>query len=131
MDTSKEYIKMCDCPEIQNKVLKFGDFFLFRDGGDIFIFPQGCEQIIKYPARDRIWLPRQDQLQEMVIRHGQDPKPEYWPMLLFGFTDWAKNYAIESDRKGFQFPTSMEQLWLAFVMKEKFGKKWDGDKWIS
>ena len=24
---------------------------------------------------------------------------------------------------------SMEQLWLAFVMKEKFNKTWDGEKW--
>ena len=24
---------------------------------------------------------------------------------------------------------SMEQLWLAFVMHEKYGKKWDGKEW--
>ena len=24
---------------------------------------------------------------------------------------------------------SMEQLWLAFVMKEKYGKVWDGETW--
>ena len=26
---------------------------------------------------------------------------------------------------------SMEQLWLAFVMKEKYEKVWSGDSWIS
>ena len=24
---------------------------------------------------------------------------------------------------------SMEQLWLGFVMQEKYGKQWDGKKW--
>ena len=24
---------------------------------------------------------------------------------------------------------SMEQLWLAFVMYKKYGKKWDGKEW--
>jgi len=27
--------------------------------------------------------------------------------------------------------TSMEQLWLAFYMKEKHNKTWDGEKWIT
>ncbi len=27
--------------------------------------------------------------------------------------------------------TSMEQLWLAFVMKEKYNKVWDGEEWIN
>jgi len=27
--------------------------------------------------------------------------------------------------------TSMEQLWLAFVMKEKYGKVWDRKDWIE
>jgi len=26
---------------------------------------------------------------------------------------------------------SMEQLWLAFVIHEKYGKKWDGNDWIT
>ena len=25
----------------------------------------------------------------------------------------------------------MEQLWLAFVLKENHGKAWDGDKWLK
>ncbi len=32
---------------------------------------------------------------------------------------WCKTHSI----------TSMEQLWLAFVMKEKHGKTWDGNQW--
>jgi len=27
--------------------------------------------------------------------------------------------------------TSMEQLWLAFVMFERFGKYWTGTEWIK
>ena len=26
---------------------------------------------------------------------------------------------------------SMEQLWLAFVMKEKYSKQWNGKEWIT
>jgi len=26
---------------------------------------------------------------------------------------------------------SMEQLWLAFVMKEKYNKIWNGENWIK
>ncbi len=26
---------------------------------------------------------------------------------------------------------SMEQLWLAFVMKEKYNKVWTGEEWVS
>ena len=26
---------------------------------------------------------------------------------------------------------SMEQLWMAFYMKEKYNKVWNGEKWIT
>ena len=71
-----------------------------------------------------VWLPRQDQLQEMI------EKPEdfigNWPVILTEkMLEWQKeeHYGI------YHWGESFEQLWLAFVMKEKYNKVWDGEKW--
>ena len=68
-----------------------------------------------------IWLPRQDQLQEMLV---------------FKSVTQADDIYIKIERF-YQFVNevlgdfeSMEQLWLAFVMKEKYGKKWGGEDWV-
>jgi len=39
------------------------------------------------------------------------------------FDDWAKLH----------WPPfhSMEQLWLAFVMKELYNKQWSGEEWVK
>ena len=64
-----------------------------------------------------IWLPRQDQLQEMC-------KEKRAFVLSKRFDDDMENY-ITGDPDTW----SMEQLWLAFVMKEKYHKIWDGENW--
>ena len=66
--------------------------------------------------REHFWLPRQDQLQEMV-------DGGFTHQTLERFYQW---YHSEISRN----LSSMEQLWLAFVMKEKYNKTWDGDKWV-
>ena len=63
-----------------------------------------------------VWLPRQDQLQEMFL-----------PMLE-GNCHWM----LEECYKFITLPyslqlESMEQIWLAFIMKEKNGKIWDAE----
>ncbi len=111
MDVSEQYIKMCDCPEIQ-KV--WGATSQERQD----FFQQGVHGY-------EVWLPRQDQLQEMVLSDFVQQEggylPTYW--LLHKFEHWLPDYRYAN--------TSMEQLWLAFYMSEKFSKKWDGDKWIA
>lgn len=66
---------------------------------------------------------RQDQLQEMVIgEYHYEPVAS----LLDDFEHWRDIYGHNS-------LTSMEQLWLAFVMKKRWGKVWDGEKeeWVK
>lgn len=92
MDTSKEYIKMCEKA---------------RDVPDAY--QDGELNIIK--------LFRQDQSQGMV-------KVENISKLLARFWKWYE----ETDVYIF---TSMEQLWVAFVMSERFGKHWSGKDWIG
>ena len=74
------------------------------------------------PLAKAVWLPRQDQLQEMV--GGFEA----------GFIDWyawLRNIYPETKSPFVRLFTSFEQLWLAFVMKEKHGKVWSGEEWVN
>jgi hypothetical protein len=135
MDTSKTYIKMCDCKEIQGQrevcFLGRGGMGKIEHGlqGDFYYGKPTTEIVPPFvvPMPLAIWLPRQDQLQEMV--EGE------WDFNLIlalcnSYLDsgrWDDNYEVTAYCKQF---TSMEQLWLAFVLKERHSKIWDGDKWI-
>jgi hypothetical protein len=132
VDTSEQYIKMCDCPEIQDGWKpKPGDFtsegivmYLYcsplymgvrTDTAEIFRIIKEGEKVI--------WLPRQDQLQEMAYPDGKMAIDQLGNVVSW-FNHIARSYV-------WQFGESREQLWLAFVMWEKFSKKWDGEKWTQ
>lgn len=66
-------------------------------------------------------LERQDQLQEMVSSVVGDTTIDAF--MLHSFLPFCH---AEMTLWG-----SMEQLWLAFVMKELHSKIWDGDNWIK
>ena len=68
------------------------------------------------------WIPRQDQLQGMIIGKEKDISVNILNL-----------HAKFNHFLGFVAPRplSMEQLWFAFVMKEKFNKTWDGEDWRS
>lgn len=120
MDTSSEYINMCE------KALK-----IFSVEYEI-----PCIGLIGAP---RIWwhnenpfwfdgeilirLFTQDQLQGMVIHKYDDLFQLNRAICDFSYTDGINYYAEKFN--------SMEQLWLAFVMKEKFNKVWDGEDWAE
>ena len=123
MDKSKEYIKMCDCPEIQkNHNQKIGDRQIDNDSDETnesyIVTALGSlgENVPCYPHE--IWLPRQDQLQEMVEDNVYN--------FVFDFYHFVMKLCRK--QKNTSLP-SMEQLWLTFTMKEKFNKTWDGEKW--
>lgn len=77
MDTSKEYIKMCDCPEIQNLKPKYESFPFFQDieidvltewTEDVFYLNGNVKRAYKIVPKnylEAIWLPRQDQLHSL------------------------------------------------------------------
>ena len=132
MDTSKEYIRMCEkADEIQEARIPRKDDILLHDicpkcmlETEVHpnpMYMHTCEHC-KWNGNYRdllfIWLPRQDQLQEMVNDNNITA-------LLQDFISWLS--------KQCNLPmhmTSMEQLWLAFVMKEKYNKTWDGKEWV-
>ena len=67
-------------------------------------------------------LERQDQLREMFGDYGSR-------QLIQRFHRFACSVSCDELAYAEQF-TSMEQLWLGFVMKELHSKTWDRDKWV-
>ncbi len=105
MDTSKEYIKMCDCEEIQNEWT--------RQAGDFYSINR--EDVSVYFGMDdsyMMWLPRQDQLQEMIKLDTYE---------------WIKKCWSEVQTE--PLPLSMEKLMLEIVMWEKHSAMWTGSEW--
>ncbi len=72
------------------------------------------------PDKPVIILWRQDQLQEMLHCSIGEGMNRLWAY----FHEWfCKIGAVEYSK------SSWEQLWLAFVMKELYGKVWNGEEW--
>ena len=136
---------MCDCEEIQDIVFpsqcvshafKEGDYYYLDSEVGVYSFWHHPTNI--YNAT---WLPRQDQLQEMVLEafgkeawFGGFCNSTEMLDLAFEFTcfcyDVSSAEMLEINEYAKQF-TSMEQLWFAFVMKEKNNKTWDGENWSN
>ena len=118
-DTSELFIKMVDCPEIQGQKFNTGHCKLFQVG-DQYIWRNDPDHVVHISvtctlsAMTCIWLPTQPQLQEIVRQPFEN---DY--ALTCRFKDFIPGHP----------ESSMEVLWLAFVMQEKFGKWWIGDKW--
>lgn len=118
MDTTAEYIKMCDCLEVQGHMVE--------DENNIYInlgSPTSLEGVAKrgYPYNVILWLPRQDQIQEML--DGS------WVITFESFDEWYFNKSYPGETYPNDVFKSMEQLWLAFYMYEKHDKVWTGKEW--
>ena len=157
MDTSAEYIKMCEtADEIQepwNHRLLGYEPNLF----DVVYYPKwlavgyacdnsesrpsGGKLKIWFPDKDNkeiwfkisgkffmfelIWLPRQDQLQEMLGAH----KLEAMILLINQLAGVVCSNDQWIEKFYYRKCNSMEQLWLSFVMQKKFNKIWNGEEW--
>lgn len=103
MDTSKKYIQMSNCSEMQTVWNSTEDAITTKDG---------------------VWLPRQDQLQAMY-KYSNIHTINEW------FDDWYKRDGIVQEYP-YQFKTA-EQLWLALIMETIYDKKWDSNRqeWMT
>lgn len=133
MDTSKEYITMCEkAEEIQGIELNIdmGDYFCSKEDKKIEILDEPYNNT-KFPEdfiENLIWLPRQDQLQEMVIGNGNKFKNHIHALNFF--IDFQYDEEFDEKKEDYIIKyASMEQLWFAFVMKEKYNKVWGGEDW--
>ena len=132
MDKTELYIKMSDCPEIQGLAPErhgceiHGEWFVGLPSGWVLSEDGGYYYGEHMEDTKVVWLPRQDQLQEMVLtlqRTVSDFQVLLDDFYLFCFDGKGHKYSLRV--------TSMEQLWLAFVMKEKYNKVWNGEEWIT
>jgi len=122
MDTSETFIKMCEkAEEIQGlapKALWEGNRSFQLSGNNVYA---------KSPTSKRfVWLPRQDQLQEMICWNITG---RFGVLMIDGLMQFAKEFY-----KPVSFgddSVTWEQLWLAFVMKERWNKIWNGEDWIK
>jgi len=133
MDSSETYIKMCEkAEEIQKLSMRVPrDWYvcpichtvMSEDDGYLYGCPHAGEITL-------IWLPRQDQLQAMMKE--DNPANQLLKFYHFVFDVWCDyGESLEEElREEMKHFTSMEQLWLAFVMKERFSKSWNGAEWI-
>jgi len=152
VDCSKIYINMCEkAREIQSSKREHGDLIVLKGweylvGYDVWWLEnydngETCEQWVSgywwgsdnptfYGARC-IFLPRQDQLQEMLIsKIGGNHISLLSSLVQSDLLNQAGlgHYVTSSL---YHHTESMEQLWLAFVMLELYNKKWDGTKWTK
>ena len=140
MDTTPEYIKMCEKAEEIQKTWNplDGDLHIlvddsYKSGYSDIRLTYGItslreERKVAWLTRSSstlgvIWLPRQDQLQEMM-KDGLSTG-------IFGHTSRMVCYFEEHYKyRNSLGIDNMEQLWLAFVMKELYSKQWNGSEWV-
>ena len=134
MDTTLKYIKMCEeakeiqdlAPKIRTRIHTKMNICICSDdkfglGGVYYCMDTVSDDGITVESTYAVWLPRQDQLQEILN------KTTYFILMDFtNFVDskWGYESCVVNKY-------SMEQLWLAFVMKEKFNKHWDNNIWTK
>lgn len=128
MDTSKEYINQCEKAEEIQKLWEHrtGDVCSPKFSNSIVWIVGFNTGFSELKEKNIIWLPRQDQLQAMT----KDIHPK------FEVLDWLftiEKWGHEHFEKIFNspHPQSMEQLWLAYVMFERYSKQWNGKDWIT
>ena len=73
--------------------------------------------------RKVIWLPTQEDLQNMINMDFDQCASSFWDFMSTG--EWADVHCEVDKFK------SWEQLWLCFVMKENYNKIWNGKDWIK
>ncbi len=124
MDTSEQYIKMCEKLPIelqQTGLTGFEDSkkpVITYSHNEVRYHPKGNKPSIK------LW--RQDELQKILPEFIA--KVGFVPSIASHFAD----FVCSNEVYPFPFDT-FEKSWLAFVMKEKYGKVWDYEKedWVK
>ena len=144
MDKTELYIKMSDCPEIQGLAPErhgceiHGEWFVGLPSGWVLSEDGGYYYGEHMEDTKVVWLPRQDQLQEMVtsqdLAHYEVINPNEPPLidnLLSAFQQFSNKQPWMGKADTIGNRPSMEQLWLAFVMKQRYNKAWNGEEWVK
>ncbi len=73
-----------------------------------------------------LWLPTQSQLQEMLLNRAVSNIG----LAVMGLLGRFNEFCYRGDWHNLDVTNSLEQLWLAFVMKELYSKIWNGEDWV-
>jgi len=132
MDTSEKYIRMCSlAKEIQEKwVFQAGDFVYNPSLENVEVLLSQGDNSVNY-----VWLPRQDQLQEICIAFFmQNMKVSKFEAFL-RFLEWYSGRLRYTFEHGLQnrnsFIDSGDKFLLNRAMIMMHGKKWDGENWVK
>lgn len=143
MDTTETYIKMskgawgiCWRPTVNFSEVNPKTFLITNRGNHSFVITSEGSWYYR-DFQGLVELKTQDQLQEMVKDVFPDGvwKPfDVFKNFWYWFAKWD-NWGEEPNLY-FDVPClaqSMEQLWLAFVMKEKYSRQWltDSQEWVK
>jgi hypothetical protein len=143
MDTTEKYIEMCiQATEIQEHWQT-----LYQTDDDVVV-GKYFKSVLRWcrkgsmenqPKKDWIWLPRQEQLQKMLIdtcTFGylvEVPREFYFPDRICPDSDSEYPACPKCMDLGIQRRKeieSMEQLWLCIVIDEIYTKDWNGTEWV-
>lgn len=134
MDTTEKYIEMMRlAPEIHKQWNQYdanvGDFYArhspYFDMWEFSVFTRIDTEELS------IWLPRQDQLQNMcsiLLNSNRNKELSDIVYIMSGLDSWRHGGDSYKYAQTFQ---SREQLWLAFTMHLLYQKRWAGTEWVS
>lgn len=134
MDQTEQYIEMC--VKLPSEIKKRVPIDHHGSAG-------GDKSFFGYSKRlnGMVWLPRQDQLQDMLKNETIESIADSYEFQRGSAPHGLVAMQLVKDLDLFQLENynciryaginSMEQLWLAFIMHEKFNKKWTGSEWIK
>lgn len=141
MDTTDIYIRMCeqatDLQELRKEEVSHqsganhgkGEYTWFsHDAGvhsiRIYIFYGTAN----WETDSGVWLPRQDQIQDLLLEEYLSVFDLLWEFHEFCDTT-GKKYPASNPHTWFF--NSIEQLWLGFYMKAIYNKIWEGKTWTK
>lgn len=109
--------------EVKGTTIYSPYFYSTRKDAKIDISIVGFDEGDGYQTKKFTWLPRQDQIQEMILRRTFISPAR----LQDHFTKWIESKDL------YDFGMSIEQLWVHFYMDKKHSKTWDskGEKWVK
>lgn len=96
---------------------------MYYDEKDEENYLRECEEM----KEQALWLPRQDQLQSMIEPDSARVFSFMNKVIGKKYHDYSKKIVVGAPELFF----SMEQLWMAYIMKEKFDKVWNEEEWVS
>lgn len=134
MDTSPKYIEMCEAAGEVQALWKpaWGDWIadkgMSEDGACVMMTVRfkASGFLDAKDKSDLVWIPRQDQLQAMMVGASLFS----WTTLAL-FESYCREFQMDSEFAFISGHYSWEMLWLAFVMNQKYYKKWNGQEWIT